>query len=263
MSLFDRLRPKWRHSDPAIRLRAVEQLDDQSILESIVAHEPDDKVRAAAIHALTDKTVIARVALSADSPTMRVAAVERLEDRALLLRIATSDPDATVRARARAKCLDTNSVASYVRGILSKLQVAECKVEQAAEFCGTLDEVCHALSQDPRFFINGDVASDEEDAGTARLRDATRTPWAAASPHSNRVVVRLVAQTRQATGDAPAVSGLTRFFHVKVWRRAENRFELLAEEKQFLSIHDAVAWSRASSGTPNTQPAPDRDISSG
>ena len=263
MSLFDRLRPNWKHSDPAIRLEAVGRLDDQSALESIIEHDTDDEVRLAAIRALTNQAVIARVALSDESATARALAVARIEDRALLQRIASSDPDASVRAHARAKCAGTNSAGSYLRETLSRLQVAERKAGHVAEFCGTLDEVCLALSQDPRFFINGNLTPDEEDAGAARLRDTTQVAWATAALHSNRTIARFVAQTRQPAGETPAVAGLTRFFHIKVWRAAENQFDVLAEEKQFFSTHDAVAWSRASSGGSGSLPGEDRDAPSG
>ena len=263
MILFDRLRPKWKHSDPAIRLEAVRRLDDQNALESIVEHDPDADVRIAAIRALTNQTVIVRVALSDESATARELAVARIEDQALLLKIASSDPSATVRAHARAKCEDTNSAVSCLRETLAKLQVAERKSEHVAEFCGTLDEVCQVLSKDPRFFINGNLAHDEEDAGAARLRDTTQVAWAAAALHSNRAIARFVAHTRQPKGDTPAVSGLTRFFQIKVWRTAENQFDVFAEEKQFFATHDAVAWSRASSGGLDIQPELSRSIELG
>ncbi len=263
MSLFDQLRPKWKHSDPAVRLEAVRGLEDQTALESIAACDPDEKVRVAAIHALTNQTAIGRIALSAESATVREFAVERVEDQALLLRIATSDPSATVRAHARSKCAGTHSARAHLRETLSKLQIVECRAEQTAEFCGTLDEVCQALSHDPRFFVNGDVGANDEAEGTARLRDTTRVAWAIAALQSDRVVARFVAQPRQSTSAAPAASGLTRFFHVKVWRIAENRFVLQAEEKRFRATHDALAWSRASSGDPDTRPAIDRDAPAG
>ena len=255
MSLFDQLRPKWRHSDPAVRLEAVGRLDDQSALESIAEHDPDDKVRVAAIQALTNQSVIARLAVSAESALVRECAVGRTEDRALLLRMASSDPNAVVRAHARARCAGATSAGCHLREILSKLQVAERSAERVAEFCGTLDEVCSSLSHDPRFFINGDVTSDEEDSGAARLRDTTQAPWVTPVLHSNLMVARFVAQPRQPTGNGSSDFGPTRFFHVKVWCTADNRFDLQAEEKQFCAINDASAWSRASGGGPETYPA--------
>jgi hypothetical protein len=263
MSLFDQLRPKWKHSDPAIRVEAVRRLDDQAVLESIVETDPDEKVRVAAIHGLTSQTAIARFAQSAESATVRESAVDRLEDRALLLRIGSLDPSATVRAHARAKCGGTGSASSHLREALAKLQVAERKAAQAAELCGTLDKVCEALSQDPRFFINGGFAPDAEDSGNVQLRDTTQVAWTTATLPSNPVVARFVAQNRQPAGHAAAVAGTTRFYHVKVWRTEEDRFEVLAEEKQFLATQDAVAWSRASSGGPHTQAAVGGDTASG
>jgi hypothetical protein len=263
MILFDLLRPKWSHSDPAIRLEAVRRLADQNALESIVEHDLDAAVRIAAIRALTNQAVIVRVALSDESATAREAAVARIEDQALLLKIASSDPSATVRAHARAKCEDPNSAISYLREILAKLQVAESRSEHLAEFCGTLEEVCQVVSKDPRFAINGNLTHDEEDAGAARLRDTTQVAWAAAVPNPSRVIARFVAHARQPKGDTPAVAGLTRFFQIKVWRTAENQFDVFAEEKQFSATHDAVAWSRASSGGLDIQPELSRDAAFG
>jgi hypothetical protein len=254
MSFFDRLRPKWKHADPAIRLEAVRRLEDQRALESIVEHDPAAEVRIAAIRALTSQTVIARVALSDDSATAREVAVARIEDPALLLRIASSDQSATVRALARTKCADTNSAGSFLRETLTKLQVGESNPAHVADFCGTLDEVCQALSVDPRFHLNGNLNLDEEEAGAVQLRDTTRVAWTTGVRHSNRTAARFVAQTRQQAGDTSAVAGLTRFFHIKVWRTAENRFDVRAEEKQFFSTHDAVAWSRASGDGLDPQP---------
>ena len=261
MSLFDRLRPKWKHSDPAVRLEAVGVLEDQNVLESLAEHDSEQNVRAAAIRALSSPVVIARLALSAELASVRELAVERMDDRSLLRKIASSDPSPTVRACARSRCSDTHSAGAYFREILSKLPVAERKAEQAAEFCGTLDEVCKALSHDPRFFVNGDVASDDE-SGTAQLRDTTRVAWATATSHSERKFARFVAEPRPPTDSESVASGPVYFFHVKVWRTAENQFDLRAEEKQFSSTNDAVAWSRASSGGQDARPVVDPDAPS-
>jgi hypothetical protein len=253
MSLFERLRAKWKHSDPLVRLEGIKDLRDQDTLESLVLNDPDDRVRAAAFAAITSQATVVHFAVSAESAAVRELAIARIEDRVLLQRIASSDPSPTVRARARAKCADSHSAGTYLRHILSKLEVAERSAAQVAEFCGTLDEVCNVLSQDPRFLVNGDVASESEDLGAAQVRDATQVAWATAAMPSSRAVARFVAQPRLPSG--ATAPGTTRFFHIKVWRTAANRFDLLAEEKKLLATHDSVAWSKASSGGPGTQPA--------
>ncbi len=59
MSLFDRLRPSWKHSDPAIRLAAGRQLGDQAVLEALVENDPSEEVRRAALHVVTNQDFLA------------------------------------------------------------------------------------------------------------------------------------------------------------------------------------------------------------
>src|SRR5262245_28123184 len=189
MSLFDRLRPAWRHADPAIRRDGVRKLTDQTQLESIVANDPSEDVRLAAVEALTDQAALARLALaggnlglaaagrltepglvakvvrSASSVAVRRCIVERASDPELLRKVAGFDSDAGVRALARAKNTDADPTSGFLKDALAKLQVAADNAGQAAEICGTLDEVSRALTHDQRFFINGGVAADDEDTG--------------------------------------------------------------------------------------------------
>jgi hypothetical protein len=162
--------------------------------------------------------------------------------------VAGFDPDAGVRALARAKSAEADPTSGFLKDALTKLQVADSKAEPAAEFCGTLDEVSRALMQDQRFLINGGVAADGEDPGAARVHEVTQAPWAAAALDSKRVVARFVAQTRSAD------SGPPRFYHIKVWRVAADRFNAVALEKQVAATTDAETWSRASGSASDIQP---------
>jgi hypothetical protein len=119
--------------------------------------------------------------------------------------------------------------------------VAETKVAEQPEFSGTLEQVCHALTQDPRFAINGGVMEDEETKACA-------VGQSAADSHP---VARFVAQTRvSATATSPAI----RFYQIKVWRTQPDAFGAVAEEKSLAVTNNAVVWSKASSGTPETHP---------
>ena len=254
MSLFDHLRAKWKHPDPAIRAQAAASLDDQEVLESLAENDADENVRLAALRALTDDGVVARFAQSAASEKMREAAVEKLKDVALLLRIATSDLSAAVRSRARARCGQATSGAAHLRATLAKLDIGEREAGSSAEFGGTLDEVCQMINRDPRFLINGDVTSEDNDAATAEVRDTTQVGWTTAPRRSSRVVARFVAQTRQPFESVPGAAGATSFCYVKVWRTGADKFELSVEEKQLAATKNAAAWSHASSGGPRADP---------
>jgi hypothetical protein len=51
MGILDKLKPqpRWKHSDPAIRLSAIPELGDPIELATLAEHDPDAKVRRAAV----------------------------------------------------------------------------------------------------------------------------------------------------------------------------------------------------------------------
>ena len=51
MSIMDLFRPKWKHSDPIVRRKAVQELktDEVEILEAMAASDEDIDVRVEAI----------------------------------------------------------------------------------------------------------------------------------------------------------------------------------------------------------------------
>src|ERR1043166_983151 len=88
MNFFDRLRPKWKNSDPAIRRQGVLALDDQEVLERIVDSDPSEEVRLAAVERLTDQPTLARLARGTSS--LAIPAMKRLSDRTLIHTVAQS-----------------------------------------------------------------------------------------------------------------------------------------------------------------------------
>lgn len=273
MSLFDRWQSKWKHADPAVRIAAVRAMHDQRQLGGIAADDPSEEVRLAAIGALTDQetlerlaaaggthavaacarvtapAALARLAQSAGLADVRRRAVEGVTERGLLLHLANADPDATVRALARARGVGVDQASTYLREMIAKLQVAERLAADAAEFRGTLDEVCRALTQDPRFFINGELAPAEED-GAASVADATQMAWTMPALPAGRVVARFIAQARTSPVRTSPEPGSIYFYHIKVWRTGEDRFDAVAVEKRMGATSDAGAWSQASGGGP-------------
>ncbi|MCC6848573.1 MAG: DUF349 domain-containing protein [Deltaproteobacteria bacterium] len=92
MGILDRLKlpPRWRHSDPAVRLQAIAALDDPIELAALAERDPDVTVRKAAIAKLADVVVLGRVAAAAGDLGVRDAAADRL----LALAVDGSNPEA-------------------------------------------------------------------------------------------------------------------------------------------------------------------------
>ncbi len=140
MSLFDSLnRPGWQHKDPAVRLDAVDQLDDPEVLVELAESDPDPAVQARALSRISnpdtldalidtlptalqkqaraqrlvqllpnpeqiatidDDTVLIRIASLTDDPELLAAALTRLRNDKLRLDIASNHPLAKVRLHA-------------------------------------------------------------------------------------------------------------------------------------------------------------------
>ncbi|HEY7473909.1 MAG TPA: DUF349 domain-containing protein [Vicinamibacterales bacterium] len=85
MSLLDRFKPqpRWKHADPAVRLSAIQALDDEvedtaGVLASLAAEDPDVRVRRTAVSRLQDPAVLGRAAHDDADEAVRQKAIERL-----------------------------------------------------------------------------------------------------------------------------------------------------------------------------------------
>lgn len=99
MSLLDRFRqPKWKHADPAVRLEAVNELDDdaQDVLGSLAREDADAAVRRRAVARVEDPAVLAAVARTDLDEGVRAEARKLLID----LAVDGDDPDTAVGALA-------------------------------------------------------------------------------------------------------------------------------------------------------------------
>ncbi|MGE5361881.1 MAG: DUF349 domain-containing protein [Bacteroidales bacterium] len=87
MGLFDRFRaqPKWKQSDPAVRLSAIDEiaLEDQATLASIAREDADPRVRRAAVRKLYDPAVLEEVTQRDGDAGVREEAAGVLLDLAL------------------------------------------------------------------------------------------------------------------------------------------------------------------------------------
>ena len=80
MGILDKLKPqpRWKHSDPAVRLLAIPELGDPIELATLAEHDPDVKVRRAAVEKVDDPVVLGRVTTSDSDASLREAAWDRL-----------------------------------------------------------------------------------------------------------------------------------------------------------------------------------------
>lgn len=82
MGLLDKLRPqpKWKHSDPAIRLEGLRDLEDtdQESLVALAIEDPDTRVRRAAAARVTDAAALAAIVRNESDQVTRDHAATRL-----------------------------------------------------------------------------------------------------------------------------------------------------------------------------------------
>jgi hypothetical protein len=96
MGFLDRLKPqpRWKHSDPVVRLQVIPELGDAIVLAALAEHDADANVRTAAIARIVDPVVLERVLTSDTDRGVRDAAADRL----LVLALDPSNPEAATAA---------------------------------------------------------------------------------------------------------------------------------------------------------------------
>src|SRR5688572_12255404 len=82
MGLLEKLRPqpKWKHADPAVRLDALQTIDDtdQESLVALATEDADARVRRAAASRVTVATTLAAIVRNESDPATRDHAAARL-----------------------------------------------------------------------------------------------------------------------------------------------------------------------------------------
>ena len=101
MGLLDRLRPKWKNSDPDVRIAAARELDKPEILVEMAASDPEWFVRHRTFDVIREKfdsqDNYARLAGNANDEEIRRKAVKKLSDQTVLKDIAKNDKYRYVR----------------------------------------------------------------------------------------------------------------------------------------------------------------------
>jgi len=138
MGLLDKLKPqpRWKHTDPSVRLEAVRELEDQAELAILAEFDPDARVRRSATARIADPSVLGRIAAADSDPEARdraadrllalatlggldeasaLAAVAALSDVRRLSVIAKSDAADPVRGSALARVTDQRALSSIAR----------------------------------------------------------------------------------------------------------------------------------------------------
>jgi hypothetical protein len=114
MGLIDGLRPKWKNSDPDVRLAAAKELTDIKLLKEIVCTDRDWMVRHHIFMTLKDlnppEAVFIELAKTASDEEIRRKAIKKMKDEAALEDIAKNDKFRFVRdaAEHRLEELRTN-----------------------------------------------------------------------------------------------------------------------------------------------------------
>lgn len=100
MNLMDYFRPKWRHSDPEMRVQAVKAMSDQTRLANIAVTDPEALVRMTAVEKVTDQWLLSRVALQDEDRTVRLFAFNRISSKPILAKFALDAKDDDFRLEA-------------------------------------------------------------------------------------------------------------------------------------------------------------------
>jgi hypothetical protein len=87
VSLANLLKRRHQHKDPAVRLRALDKLDDESVLVQLACEDPDLEVRHRAVTRLKDNEDLRSVAIHGQHLDARLMAVAQIDDDRVLAEI--------------------------------------------------------------------------------------------------------------------------------------------------------------------------------
>jgi DNA polymerase III psi subunit len=138
MGLLDKLKPqpRWKHTDAAVRLEAVRELEDQIELAALAETDTDLRVRRAAVAKLTDPAALGRIVAAESDADARDRAADRLTafatspetdeatallatraltDSRRLSAVAKSEAPESVRTDALSRLSDERSISAVAR----------------------------------------------------------------------------------------------------------------------------------------------------
>ena len=81
--IFEIFKPKWKHKDKNIRMKAVEELVDTADLLSVAKYDTDTTIRRIAINKLKDKSEIEKLISSEENYENRMVLAEKIENQSV------------------------------------------------------------------------------------------------------------------------------------------------------------------------------------
>ncbi len=101
MGLLNRLRPKWRHSNPDVRMESISEVEDPAILVEMIVTDGEWFVRHRAFDALRemnpDEAHLRRLMRESEDEEIRRKAVKVMTDESEIERVAREDQYLYVR----------------------------------------------------------------------------------------------------------------------------------------------------------------------
>jgi hypothetical protein len=116
VSLLDRLKPAWQHTDAEVRARAVRRLsaDQIEVLTGVARNDADSRVRRIAIKKLDEPDVLQELSRTEPDERLRAFAAERAAS--LLANVAVSAAELETCLKALARLSDPAHLVTVVRG---------------------------------------------------------------------------------------------------------------------------------------------------
>ena len=136
------------HTDPRVRLRAVEKLTDPDALVEVACTDDSQRVRLAAVARLKDDLSLEKIARDAASLDVRLMAVERIFSQGVLADLLKSPENLELIAMCFSRITDRRLIESIAKDPEYSPIVRRMAVEYFAD-AGYLDEVAEAATEEP------------------------------------------------------------------------------------------------------------------
>ena len=263
MGILDKLRPqpRWKHTDPAIRLDALPQVDDPLVLADIAGSDPDPRVRLKALDRVEDVEVITGIAARDTDASVRDAAIDALAeiaanpaaepgvaaravagiaDERRLAAIARTSPHARAREDALARVHDARALGSIARNAADE-GIAHAAAVRMTDAHALLDVALNSAHKDVAMAAFERVVDEQAGADDAGNRD--RLEQLAARAQQKGVARRAKAML-QAMADADAARKAAGEEHRRQARAIVDSVERLATEEDWRAADAALTRAR-------------------
>jgi hypothetical protein len=135
------------HTDPRVRLKAVEKLADPDALVEVACTDDSQRVRLAAVARLNDDLPLEKIARDAASLDVRLMAVERIFSQGVLADLLKSPENLELIAMCFSRITDRRLIESIAKDQDYSPMVRRMAVEYFAD-AGYLDEVMEAEAEE-------------------------------------------------------------------------------------------------------------------